>query len=125
MLKSTRVPSSRLRSRFLLIALTMIGVVASSHVLPPSFALSSGVVISQVYGGGGNAGATLKNDFIELFNLGNAPVNLNGWSVQYVSAAGTGTWAVTNLTNVTLAPGQYYLVQEAAGTGRNTESADS
>jgi predicted extracellular nuclease len=63
------------------------------------------------------AGATWKNDFIELFNRGNTPVSLNGWSVQYVSAAGTGTWAVTNLTNVTLAPGQYYLVQEAAGAG--------
>jgi hypothetical protein len=48
------------------------------------------VVISQVYGGGGNAGATLKNDFIELFNRGASPVNLNGWSVQYASAAGTG-----------------------------------
>ena len=63
MLKSTRVPSSRPRSRVLLIALTMIGAVASSHVLPPSFALSSGVVISQVYGGGGNAGATLEERF--------------------------------------------------------------
>src|SRR6185436_15543578 len=28
------------------------------------------VVISQVYGGGGNAGATLKSDFIELYNAG-------------------------------------------------------
>ena len=28
------------------------------------------VVISQIYGGGGNAGASLKNDFIELFNRG-------------------------------------------------------
>lgn len=79
-------------------------------------AVSSGVVISQVYGGGGNASAQFKNDFIELFNRGTSSVSLNGWSVQYASAAGT-TWAVTNLTNVTLAPGQYYLVQEAAGTG--------
>ena len=52
------------------------------------------VVISQVYGGGGNAGATLKNDFIELFNRGASPVSLNGWSVQYASAAGTG-WTPT------------------------------
>ena len=80
-------------------------------------AVSGGVVISQVYGGGGNAGATLRNDFIELFNRGSVPVSLNGWSVQYTSAAGTGTWAVTNLTNATLAPGQYYLVQEAVGSG--------
>src|SRR3989442_9632221 len=45
------------------------------------------------------------------------PASLSGWSVQYSSAAGTGAWQVTLLTSVTLQPGQYYLVQEAAGTG--------
>jgi 2',3'-cyclic-nucleotide 2'-phosphodiesterase (5'-nucleotidase family) len=79
---------------------------------------SPDVVISQVYGGGGNAGATYKNDFIELHNRGASAVSLNGWSVQYYSATGTGTWSgVTNLPNVTLQPGQYFLIQEAAGTG--------
>lgn len=78
--------------------------------------VSEDVVISQVYGGGGNNGATYTNDFIELFNRGNAPVSVNGWSVQYASAAGT-SWQVTTLTNITLQPGQYYLVQEAAGAG--------
>ncbi len=53
------------------------------------------VNISQVYGGGGNAGATYKNDFIELYNPGAAAVSLTGWSVQYASAAGT-TWQVTD-----------------------------
>jgi hypothetical protein len=74
------------------------------------------VVVSQVYGGGGNSGATYKNDFIELYNRGSDPVNLNGWSVQYASATGT-TWQVTNLTNFSLQPGQHYLVQEAQGAG--------
>src|SRR5712671_724260 len=78
-------------------------------------AISPGIVISQVYGGGGNAGATLKNDFIELFNRGTTAVNVTGWSVQYASAAGA-AWQVTNLSG-SIAPGQYYLVQEAAGTG--------
>ena len=73
------------------------------------------VVISQVYGGGGNSGATLKNDFIELFNPGTAPVSLAGWSVQYASSTGT-TWQVTALSG-TIQPGGYYLVQQAAGTG--------
>lgn len=77
---------------------------------------NSQVVISQVYGGGGNTGATYKNDFIELFNKGTSPVSLNGWSVQYASATGT-SWSKTDLTNVTLAPGQYYLIQEAVGSG--------
>ena len=77
------------------------------------------VVISQVYGGGGNTGATYKNDFIELFNQGTSSVNLSGWSVQYASATGI-TWAATSLSNITLAPGQYCLIQEAAGTGGTT-----
>jgi predicted extracellular nuclease len=74
------------------------------------------VVVSQVYGGGGNSGATYKNDFIELYNRGASAVSLNGWSVQYGAATGS-TWQVTNLTNFSLQPGQHYLVQEAAGAG--------
>lgn len=79
---------------------------------------TSGVVISQVYGGGGNAGSTFKNDFIEIFNAGSAIVSLNGWSVQYSSAAGT-TWQVTSLSGL-LAPGEYYLIQESQGAGGTT-----
>ena len=78
---------------------------------PPTPAV---VVISQVYGGGGNTGATLKNDYIELINHSGSPVNLNGWSVQAFIG---GTWQVTPLTNFTLQPGQYYLVQESQGAG--------
>jgi predicted extracellular nuclease len=74
------------------------------------------VVISQVYGGGGNAGAQFQSDFIELFNRGVTPVNLSGWSVQYQSAAGAGTWQVTPLSG-TINPGGYYLIKEDTGTG--------
>jgi len=74
------------------------------------------IVISQVYGGGGNANAPLQSDFIELYNRGNTTVSLAGWSVQYNSAGGTGTWQVTPLTG-SIAPGGYYLVKEATGTG--------
>jgi uncharacterized protein len=77
---------------------------------------NSEVVISQVYGGGGNAGATLKNDFIELYNRSASPVDLTGWSVQYAGATGTTTWQMTTLAG-TIQPGSYYLIQEAAGTG--------
>ncbi|MYN08306.1 ExeM/NucH family extracellular endonuclease [Pseudoduganella aquatica] len=80
----------------------------------------SAVVISQVYGAGGNGtgsgAALLKHDFIELYNRSSTAVSLNGWSVQYASATGN-SWAVTPLTNVMLQPGQYYMVQEAAGAG--------
>src|ERR1700741_3710234 len=78
---------------------------------------ASDVVISQVYGGGGNSGATYKNDFVELFNRSANPVSLSGWSVQYNSATGTGSCQVTTLPALTLQPGQYLLVQEALGAG--------
>jgi DNA/RNA endonuclease G (NUC1) len=76
------------------------------------------VIISQVYGGGGNSGATLTNDFVELFNPGSDAVNLAGWSVQYASSTGT-TWQVTNLAG-TIQPGAYYLVQESKGSAGTT-----
>jgi hypothetical protein len=72
------------------------------------------VVISQVYGGGGNTGAPLRNDYIELFNAGTTAVSLSSYSVQYASSTGT-SWQRTNLTG-TLQPGQYYLVQQGAGS---------
>ncbi|MEZ4615572.1 MAG: lamin tail domain-containing protein [Caldilineaceae bacterium] len=72
-------------------------------------AASPNIVISQVYGGGGNSGATYTNDFIELFNRGAALVDLSGWSVQYASATGP-TWQKTDLSG-TVQPGQYYLIQ--------------
>ncbi len=73
-----------------------------------------GVVVSQVYGGGGNSGAPLTNDFIELFNRTAAAVNLTGWSVQYASANGS-SWQVTPLSG-TIQPNSYYLVREAGGS---------
>ena len=74
------------------------------------------LVISQIYGGGGNAGATYTNDFIEIFNRGNTAISLNGMSVQYSAAtSSTGSFAVTALPNVMLQPGQYFLVRQAGG----------
>ncbi|WP_412468215.1 lamin tail domain-containing protein [Pedobacter sp. KLB.chiD] len=81
---------------------------------PP--AAATHVVISEVYGGGGNTGATYKNDFIELYNPGNTAVDLTGWSVQYLNATGTGTWAKTDLTG-SIPAKSFYLVQEAVGAG--------
>ncbi len=101
-----------------LIAAMAITVLPASAA-KPVLAVSPDVVISEVYGGGGNSGATLTNDFIELFNRGSASVSLGGWSVQYASSAGT-TWQKTDLGDVSLAPGQAYLVQEAQGAGGTT-----
>src|SRR5436305_4125752 len=81
--------------------------------------LHAQVVINEVYGGGGNSGATWKNDFIELYNNGASSVPLTGWSVQYGSSTGTGAWSVTPLSG-SIPAHSYYLIQEAVGAGGTT-----
>ena len=103
------------RNRLLAVVVLVSMVMTFMPLGQPAAAVSTTVVISQVYGGGGNAGATFKNDFIELFNRGATTLNLTGWSVQYGSATGS-TWSPTPLSG-TIQPGQYYLVQEAPGAG--------
>jgi len=83
---------------------------------PAGAAPSTTVVVNEVYGGGGNSGATLTNDFIELTNRGSSPVSVDGWSVQYHSSSTSGAWQVTTLSG-SIAPGAFYLIGEAPGTG--------
>jgi len=91
-------------------------IVALLHFVFSGFVgLSQNLVISEVYGGGGNSGATYKNDFIELYNPTATSISLTGWSVQYTSASGT-SWQVTNLTG-SITAGSFYLIQEAVGSG--------
>src|SRR4051812_3819463 len=72
------------------------------------------VVISQVYGAGGNTGATLNHDYVELYNKGAAGVDLTGWSIQYTSSTGT-AWTNTTALSGTIQPGGYFLIQESGG----------
>ena len=80
--------------------------------VPAAVGATPGVVVSQLYAGGGNSGATYTNDFVELFNPGSSSVDLTGWTVQYASSAST-SWQATPLSG-SIAPGRYYLVQLAS-----------
>ncbi len=75
--------------------------------------VSQNIVISQIYGGGGASGAQFTNDFVELYNRGNSPASINGWSFQYSGATST-NWIVNNLPNATIDPGRYFLIQFAS-----------
>lgn len=72
------------------------------------------LVISQLYGGGGNSGAPLSNDYVELYNPTGISFNLAGWSLQYAAATGT-SWANKQPLGGTIAPGEYFLVALASG----------
>ncbi len=85
-------------------------------------AASANLVISQVYGGGGNSGATYTHDFVEIYNRGTTPVSSAGLSVQY---AGHGTGNFTAGGRADRVPdavpaGGYLLVQMAQGSGGTT-----
>ena len=77
-----------------------------------SFSQSTTIVISQVYGAGGNAGAPYNADYVELHNKSGVPQTIDGYTIQYASVSQTGTWSgKSKLPTVTIPAGGYYLVQ--------------
>ena len=89
----------------------LVGIPTSAHAAVDPAAQ---VVINEVYGGGGNGGATYANDFVELINKGTTAVDVSGWSVQYAASAGTNWSGVASLKG-SIAPGKTYLVSLASG----------
>src|ERR1044072_9802950 len=76
LMKTRKLPWVR-RSRRNILALLVLStfLISAFYVASPPSVLgvvSPNVVISQVYAGGGNAGATYTHDFIALFNRGNS-----------------------------------------------------
>lgn len=106
----------------LLLALAVAGALLAA---PFANGATSNVVVSQVFAGGGNAGASYTNDFVELLNRGATAVDLTGWTIQYAPASST-SWQPTALTG-SIGPGRYYLVQLAstASVGSPLPAADA
>src|SRR4051794_12626922 len=96
------------------LALAATGTVALAAGSEASTA-GDAVVISEVYGGGGNTGAPYLNDFVELYNPTDHAISLTGMSVQYRSSSGT-LGGVTPLSG-SVPAGKHWLVQGAVGSG--------
>ncbi len=88
--------------------------------LPP---VAGDLVISQIYGGGGTAGATYRNSYVEIFNRKALPVATNAYAV----ALGLGTSAIdrsysrTSSQGIVIQPGQYLLVRMGSGGGNGAD----
>ncbi|SEB97415.1 choice-of-anchor D domain-containing protein [Terriglobus roseus] len=84
--------------------------------LAPTAFAQSHVVMSQVYGGGGNASATYRYDFVELYNPTAAAVDLSSYTIQYASATSTSAtaWSKVQLSG-SIQPGKYFLAQLCIG----------
>lgn len=107
--------------RGLVATITAALALAPLATLAPAVANPGGtaLVISEVYGGGGNSGATYTHDFIELYNPTDEPVALDGHVVEYFSGGTANSGGTTVLTG-SVAPGGHYLIQEAKGAGGTT-----
>ncbi|MCL2611636.1 MAG: ExeM/NucH family extracellular endonuclease [Nocardioidaceae bacterium] len=99
--------------------LPLLALAGLTGLAEPAHAASGGLVVNEVYGGGGNSGSTYKNDFVELFNPSGSDVSVDGWHVDYYSATGTSAQA-TQLSG-TVPAYSYYLVEEAGGSGGTTD----
>ncbi|MCZ4499639.1 MAG: hypothetical protein JWQ74_2192 [Marmoricola sp.] len=99
-------------------AVVGLAVVAAALQTVPASAnpAGSGLVINEVFGGGGNSGAPYRSDFIELYNPTATTIALAGKSIQYRSTGGGAGGAAVALTGSVPAKG-YYLIKAADGAG--------
>jgi uncharacterized protein len=124
--KSSRAPrANKFARRKIFLALSFVGlatllaILAFARTVPTAQAVSTTVVISQVYGGGGatTGSPTYKNDYVELFNVSASPAVLTGYSIQYGSSTGNFTSVYAFPAGTTIPAGKYLFVQvSAAGT---------
>lgn len=106
-------------------ATTAVGTVYSSTIQSFTTGTTSsggaGIVISQVYGGGGSATATFNADYIELHNNTLVSQNISGCKLFYGSAAGNLASTSTNSfvfpAGTSIPSGGYLLIATTAGTG--------
>jgi hypothetical protein len=94
--------------------LLLLALACAFLAVPAAHGATAGVVISQVFAGGGNTGAPYTNDYVELLNTGSSAVDVSAWSVQYASVTST-SWTTIPLAG-SIGPGHYYLVQLSGGT---------
>jgi hypothetical protein len=103
-----------------------------SSLLPAQSIADSNIRISQIYTRGGEAGATFQNDYVELFNRGNAPVDVSGWSLSIANFAGTppniqissSGIKLFNPNGIIINPGSHLLIK-FGGSGTNGQPIDA
>ncbi|MBA8989076.1 5'-nucleotidase [Curtobacterium pusillum] len=76
----------------------------------------TGLVIEEAYLKGGSANQPYTNKFVELGNPTDSPVSVDGWSVQYRSATGSGAPSVGKLAGTVPAHGTYLVQMGSNGT---------
>ncbi len=99
-------------------AATAVTEPASPTDVPPSNLQTTGVYISELLAGVPGSNAT---EFIELYNAGQEPVNLQGWSLWYLLNSGDDETLIIQWPETAVADipgyGHYLLVHEGQDVG--------
>ena len=95
-----------------LLASPMIALPAAAVETPQATAsvTGDGVIINEAFISGGSAGTPFTNKYVELYNPTDAPVSLDGWSLQYRAPGSTSAPTPTALRGTIPAKG-YFLIQ--------------
>lgn len=107
--------------------ITAAPALAANETPTPTTVTASPVVINEAYLNGGSSGASYKNKFIELYNISDSPVSIEGWSLQYRSASGSAAPTGVAPLKGSIAPRGYYLIKgnSNAANGADLPAADA
>ncbi len=105
-----------------LLFVTLLAAVCASSVLPfvnmaanaaPLQAQTPPHVVISEFRAHGASGA--DDEFVEIYNATGNSVNITNWKVKKSSGCGSTVTDLVTIGNVTLLPGQYYLIGRAGG----------
>jgi endonuclease G len=131
-LRAPSIVPVRLKLFATLIVSLLIVVIVSPKLLPNSpnpQAVSTSLVISQIQVAGDGSPTPADDEFIEIHNVSNSDIDLNGYKVVYRSTAGTSDVQITSWNSTTMLPaGRYYLIAHTPsynGTATSDRSFDA
>ena len=98
-------------------------IISGEKVVPPVVIDDKGLIIYEVYGGGGNADAPYTNDYVVLYNGSDFDIDLSEYSLHYASAAGqfggqteSTTYDKNALLEGIIKVGEYFVIKLGAGS---------
>jgi predicted extracellular nuclease len=108
--------TTRFRARLAVVSSAAL-VVSGGALLAPASANTSGtgLVISEVYGAGGNSGALRNADYVELYNPTDGAISVADDYIHYRSASGGSGGTPFRLSGSVPAHGHYLIQMGAAG----------
>lgn len=106
--------TKRMKAFRILTALVFVVVALASLTPQPILALSSSIIIAEVYGGGSAAGSSLP-DYLVLFNMSSEAQSMNNWKLYGIQGSGLGDNNPPVIISGTIAARDHFLIQLTEG----------